>query len=302
VITPPRLPEICIEVPKSKPYQVIAPPTVVAPEPNIRLPPPPKFCPPTAAVTAPVVTPTLPVIPKPAQPVYNIPTLQTNKFLIQFQWACRQGVAFESCQGIVLFNDQIILSINPTNYAVKTENLIVFVQQGQNKLQFEGAGVSDSFGLTIDNVRFVRDGTVLNLAVNGGFEAPDTYGSWGIFNDIPGWQGQQIEIGEGIIYNSGWGNFNQVAELDSHQNYIITQYYNFDSLFYLTSTTFPADCKEVVAGAKLHYKLEFDWSARTEGVSSLLTSQGNVLWNNVVVGTLVPTTAGIQHASINVVV
>lgn len=47
--------------------------------------------------------------------------------------------------------------------------------------------MSDSFGLTVDNVKLVRDGTLANIVVNGQFEDPDVDAGWQIFNDITGW-------------------------------------------------------------------------------------------------------------------
>jgi len=66
------------------------------------------------------------------------------------------------------------------------------VQAGKNILQIEGAGFSDGYGLTIDNVQLVRQGTLDNIVVNGGFEVPNQFGSWSIYNDINGWQGTGI--------------------------------------------------------------------------------------------------------------
>ena len=36
-------------------------------------------------------------------------------------------------------------------------------------LEIKGKGKADSFGLTIDNVKLVKDGSNKNLVVNGGF-------------------------------------------------------------------------------------------------------------------------------------
>ena len=48
------------------------------------------------------------------------------------------------------------------------------------------------------------------------------------------------------------------------------------------------------------YQLSFDYSAKSIGASSPLTSQANVLWNNVVVGSLVPRDYKIFRFSANV--
>jgi len=45
----------------------------------------------------------------------------------------------------------------------------VTVSEGQNSLQIEGAGTSDSYGLAIDNVKLVRVGAAQNIVVNGDF-------------------------------------------------------------------------------------------------------------------------------------
>jgi len=88
---------------------------------------------------------------------------------------------------------------------------------GKNSLQIEGAGISDSYGLTIDNVQLVRVGCAQNIVVNGDFQNPYQAGGWHIFNNIPGWQGQGIEIGWGDIYNIDWNS--QVLELDGNSNF-----------------------------------------------------------------------------------
>lgn len=124
-------------------------------------------------------------------------------------------------------------------------------------------------------------------------------GSWNLFNNILGWQGFEIEIGRGSIYNSVWGN-SQVVELDGNHNFIITQYFNFDAWFYFKGNDAPEGCGNDLDGV-LHYKLKLDWSARTKGTSSLLTSAGNVVWNNKVVGSLIPTCDNIQHSTFDIV-
>ena len=98
------------------------------------------------------------------------PPILSNKFLLSFDYACRTGVCLSSCKGQVMWNGQVIYSINPCDHAVHNYKVWVYVKTGQNKLQFQGAGQSDSYGLTIDNVKVVRYGNYENIAVNGGFE------------------------------------------------------------------------------------------------------------------------------------
>ena len=65
---------------------------------------------------------------------------------------------FHSCRGQVLWNGKEVFHINPNNYHIQTKHLVVEVKEGDNKLQFKGQGKSDSYGLTIDNVKLVRQG------------------------------------------------------------------------------------------------------------------------------------------------
>ena len=272
VVCPPTIhtPEICI--PDVQVCSPVAPPppTVVCPN----LPNAPTYCPPS--------------IPLP--PSYQPPL--TNKFSLTFSWACRQGVEFKSCLGNILWNDVIIASIVPSDYNVHTQTIVVYIKKGQNKLQIEGAGVQDSYGLTVDNVILKRDGTTTNIVVNGNFEQPNVGSSWGIFNNIQGWEGVGIEIGYGTIYNSQWNS--QVVELDGNKNFQITQKWNFDSKNALIS--FVA-CDDDLFGSKsVIFKLTFSYAARKNGVSSPFTSWGNVLWNNIVIGSLNPQDYLVQSA------
>ena len=68
------------------------------------------------------------------------------------------------------------------------------------------------------------------LIVNGGFEKPVYNGNWGLL-DAEGWThgNAPIEIGRGSIYNSLWGDNNQVCELDSTANSVISQIITLDA-------------------------------------------------------------------------
>jgi len=61
-----------------------------------------------------------------------------------------------------------------------------------NSILIKGTGISDGYGLTIDNVNLHRLGENKNYIVNGGFEVPDVKKNWGLFNNIKGWTGNQI--------------------------------------------------------------------------------------------------------------
>ena len=292
---PTEAPEInCpeIEVESREVPDVIEPPSIDVPDVVI---PEPELC----VITA----PTGPVFEAPSiddKPVYYpppppgpTPTVPlSNKFKLSFKYACRKNVPFHSCQALVIWNDVIVATIIPNDYAVHTYSVDVFVKGGENKLQIEGAGKSNSYGITIDNVRLVRYNTATNIVVNGDFEAPDVGYSWGIFNNIEGWEGVGIEVGWGKIYNGNWNS--QVLELDGHINYQITQRWSFDSQYKLVSQI-PCNTNNFI-GKFLTFKLEFDYAARKFGVNSPATSSANVLWNNVIVGAINPSDYDVHHA------
>jgi hypothetical protein len=117
---------------------VIAPPTVTPPTvivpvvnpPYIPLPPlPPQVpsCPPSM--------PTGPVIAPPAPSCGNMNGQLSNIFTLSFQYACRQAVAFNSCEGEILWNNVEIVSIVPTDYNIHTVTINVTAVVGQNFLQ-----------------------------------------------------------------------------------------------------------------------------------------------------------------------
>jgi hypothetical protein len=170
---------------------------------------------------------------------------------------------------------------------------------GRNTLQFSGAGTSDSYGLLIDDARLIRGSS--NIVINGGFELPNV-ASWGLFTDISGWRGYEIEIGKGnAVYGLIGSGSNQVCELDGNRNYQITQTFLFDSLFNLLKDDVAA-CPDPFPGQSLKYRLEFDWAVRTVGSSNYDTSKANVLWNDFVVGSLQYNGfTGVSHASFDIV-
>ena len=288
---PPSIDSPVIEVDPVDVPQVVEPPSVESPEiiiPELDIEDP--VAPPPPSLPSDIEDPVLPDIPDvevPDSPVIVVDTL-TKKFKLTFQYACRKNIVFQSCTGNVIWNNVIIKSIVPNDYNVHSVTIEVEVKGGENKLQFEGTGFSNSFGLTIDKVRLVRVGTSTNIVVNGDFEAPHVGDGWGIFNNIPGWEGIGIEIGRGTIYNQGWApNYNQVTELDGHNNTLITQRWSFDSQYKLVHQI-PCDTNNFI-GKFLKFKLSFQYAARKNGVSGLLTSSAVITWNNVVIGTIHPT-------------
>ena len=79
-------------------------------------------------------------------------------------------------------------------------------------------GVSDSYGVSVDNVQLILYSKSQNLIKNGGFEFPNVYKGWRIVNELPGWETKEGEIGYGRIYNKRWPINTQVIELDGNYN------------------------------------------------------------------------------------
>lgn len=231
--------------------------------------------------------------PQPQPPVCRDEPL-SNKFTLSLSYACRPGVAFQSCLGEVVWNNAIVSSIVPCDYKFQTLNLEVTAQVGKNVLQLIGAGTSDSFGLLIDNVRLVRKGTNQNIVVNGDFSHPNVGQSWGIFNNILGWEGKGIEVGFGPkAYGAG---HEQLCELDGDANYLISQEFTFNNEYRQVDNK--KDCDD--DRKPLKFTLEFDWAIR-ESNTNPESSKANVIWNDVVVASLDSSKGSrVNHASIAV--
>ena len=131
----------------------------------------------------------------------------------------------------MFWNGKQIAFITPNDYKIHNNVYPVKVEVGDNNVKFEGAGVDDSYGLTIDNVKFIRKGTSTDLAENGGFEKPDLGKGWKVFPEIPGWKGKGIEVGWGKIYNKDWNS--QIVELDGHKHGYLSQIWTFNSSYAL---------------------------------------------------------------------
>ena len=190
--------------------------------------------------------------------------------------------SFQSCPGEVLWNDNVVLKVNPTDYDLHDETLTVEVKEGKNSLKFKGKGKSDKLGLSIDNVRLVREGTTEDIVINGDFEMPQVAGTYEIFNKIPGWEGKEMEIGPSSTYSEEWPA-TQVAELDGNFNTDMTQHFTFD-----------AELKLV----RVISRLSFLWASRT--THNINSRRGEVVWNDAVVARLIPSNTQIQQAAFDV--
>jgi hypothetical protein len=120
--------------------------------------------------------------------------------------------------------------LRPNNFDVQSAITKVYARQGQNVLQLRGAGVSDVHGVTVTNVRLVKDSQGRNLIVNGDFANPKVaLNTWkGFTEGIEGWIGVYLEIGTANLFNPKWNSNGQVCELDTNQNAFITQLVNID--------------------------------------------------------------------------
>ena len=203
------------------------------------------------------------------------PQQSQRKFQLRFQYACRQGVSFGSCKGDVFWNGKKIFSVAPRDYKVRTKVLYVYVDAGENSLKFQGAGCSDGYGLTIDNVRLVRYGTKVNIVVNGGFQKPSVGKGWKLFNDIPGWWGKGFEVGSSHLYNCRWGK-TQVVELDGSKNAYLTQKWKFNSNYNLVNQQ----------SNRRKFRLQFQYACR-QGLN-FNSCQGNIFWNGKKIFSVAP--------------
>jgi hypothetical protein len=111
------------------------------------------------------------------------------RFTLSFSYAARSGVPLESSQIEVLWNNNIISSIFPFDYLLRTATVLVTANPGQNVLSFVASGKSDSYGSDIANIQLIRQGTTNNIVVNGNFSIPNVNGGWAIYNGIYGWTG-----------------------------------------------------------------------------------------------------------------
>jgi hypothetical protein len=72
----------------------------------------------------------------------------------------------------VLWNNNIVSTVVPTDYGLHTVLLPLTINVGANVLAFAGAGKSDGLGSDLTNVVLIQQGTSNNLVVNGDFSQP----------------------------------------------------------------------------------------------------------------------------------
>ena len=119
---------------------------------------------------------------------------KTNTFSLSLQFAARKSIGLGSNQGKVYWNNVLIGNLAPSDYNIHTFTANLRAKVGQNILRIEGGGVSDGYGLTIDNVKLIKSGTGQNLVVNGDFETPvqNNKNKWSIYPGVLGWASNEI--------------------------------------------------------------------------------------------------------------
>jgi hypothetical protein len=117
-----------------------------------------------------------------------------NKWTLTFSYMARDNIRFDSCSFSVLWNAATIVDITPEDYLLHHHSIVVEGRVGENVLNFAGTGLSDALGMTIDNVKLLREcGCGFeNAVVNGGFDqALYVDQGWRYYNDnIDGWKAQ----------------------------------------------------------------------------------------------------------------
>ena len=196
-----------------------------------------------------------------------------NDFYCRVEFDYISRTANESSSMKVTLNNRVIYEGTPDDLALHQFNEIFICNKGSNKLTFIGTGTSNGYGMTLDNVKvsvnknFVAKrrnlpnvDELVDVVINGGFEDPDLKGSWQLLPIVPGWVvSPNAELGKGTIYNNDWKT-GQIAELDTHTNASLTQYFVFDR-----------DCDCVV---------DVDFIARTgdDSSSMLITLNDDILY------------------------
>ncbi len=81
------------------------------------------------------------------------------QYTISLEYARREGFSEQTSRGEIFWNGQHVLSLGSPDLEVKFASVNVYAKEGDNFLQLRGAGISDAYGLTVDNIRLVKEGT-----------------------------------------------------------------------------------------------------------------------------------------------
>jgi hypothetical protein len=78
---------------------------------------------------------------------------ESSTFTLSFDYAARANIPLTSSQLEVVWDNNIIFSVLPTDYLRNTVTVTVTVNLGQNVLSFAGSDKSDGYGCGIENVQ-----------------------------------------------------------------------------------------------------------------------------------------------------
>lgn len=137
----------------------------------------------------------------------------------------------------------------PTSYNITQYNQLISVDTGENTLLIKGVGGIEVYGLTVDNVRLVRQGSTDNIIENGNFEDMGISGWNSIIHDAP-------------LFNHMWAK-TKVGRVDANINQTLVKVFHFDSYFRLKTNKM---------------NLLVDYAAK-KGVS-LSAVRGTCTWNH----------------------
>jgi len=130
-------------------------------------------------------------------------------YILEFDYSARKNGAASplTSQAEIVWNDVVIASLIPQDFNVYHFNSSVKLKAGANTLAFDSAGISDGYGLIIDNVKLTSVYNSNNLISNGNFASISAVpGYWNYYNNgISDWWALKAEVGHcRTVYNDNW--------------------------------------------------------------------------------------------------
>jgi hypothetical protein len=122
----------------------------------------------------------------------------------------------------------VIASIVSADYSVHHFSQQVQLIPGNNLLELDAAGVSDSYGLNVANVQLTSAYNSTNLVADGNFVGSGLGSTnWNYYSGgFQGWSAKLAEVGHCYnTYNPNWPNNGQLCielDTDSNQRYLQT--------------------------------------------------------------------------------
>lgn len=96
---------------------------------------------------------------------------ETIDYVLEFDWGIRKTSSLLSYQGVVVVNNKIVSFLHPKIFdlVINHETINVKLAPGVNTISFDGAGLSDGYGIVIDNVKLTTNSNKTNIVNNGDF-------------------------------------------------------------------------------------------------------------------------------------